>query len=331
MKFGMFYELQMPRPWTDTAEYDTLWDAVRQVQYAEEMGFERVWLVEHHFLTEFAHSSAPEVMLAVMAQHTKKMRLGFGVVLAPVHHPLHVAARASTLDILSDGRVDVGVGRTKGPYQLTPFGTDVATTQSMMVETLECLPRMWCDEVFQPRRRELDDSAAGGDTASVAEAASAAVDGVHAGGHLPAGGSAGRRVPGEHAGRDGQDAGVGERVLRGHRERQSGGSVHEPAGGGVDDRVLRRRRRQGAAEGRGGCGVVPGAEPAAVRAGMGRRGYGRGAGGVPVLRAGRRGARGRAVASERGRRTRSSRRRRRRTNCWAAAGTAWAIPTRASG
>ena len=87
MKFGMFYELQMPRPWTDTAEYDTLWDAVRQVQYAEEMGFERVWLVEHHFLTEFAHSSAPEVMLAVMAQHTKKMRLGFGVVLAPVHHP----------------------------------------------------------------------------------------------------------------------------------------------------------------------------------------------------------------------------------------------------
>ena len=148
MKFGMFYELQMPRPWTDTAEYDTLWNAVRQVQYAEEMGFERTWLVEHHFLTEFAHSSAPEVMLAVMAQHTKKMRLGFGVVLAPVHHPLHIAARASTLDILSDGRVDVGVGRTKGPYQLTPFGTDVARTQSMMVETLECLPRMWCDEVF---------------------------------------------------------------------------------------------------------------------------------------------------------------------------------------
>ena len=148
MKFGMFYELQMPRPWTDTAEYDTLWNAVKQVQYAEEMGFERVWLVEHHFLTEFAHSSAPEVTLAVMAQHTKKMRLGFGVALAPVHHPLHVAARASTLDILSDGRVDVGVGRTKGPYQLTPFGTDVAQTQSMMVETLECLPRMWCDEVF---------------------------------------------------------------------------------------------------------------------------------------------------------------------------------------
>ena len=148
MKFGMFYELQMPKPWSDNAEYNTLWQAVEQVSYAEEMGFERVWLVEHHFLTEFAHSSAPEVTLAIMAERTKKMRLGFGVVLAPVHHPLHVAARTATLDIFSNGRVDVGVGRTKGPYQLTPFGTDVSQTQSMMVETLECLTGMWTQEVF---------------------------------------------------------------------------------------------------------------------------------------------------------------------------------------
>ena len=162
MKFGMFYELQMPRPWTDTAEYDTLWNAVRQVQYAEEMGFERVWLVEHHFLTEFAHSSAPEVMLAVMAQHTKKMRLGFGVVLAPVHHPLHVAARASTLDILSDGRVDVGVGRTKGPYQLTPFGTDVAHDPEHDGRNAGVPAPHVVRRGVQPRRRELDHSAAGG-------------------------------------------------------------------------------------------------------------------------------------------------------------------------
>ena len=148
MRFGMFYELQMPKPWTEKAEYNTLWQAVEQVTYAEEMGFEHVWLVEHHFLPEFAHSSAPEVTLAVMAQHTSKMRLGFGVVLTPVHHPLHVAARAATLDIFSNGRVDVGVGRTKGPYQVTPFGTDVSQTQSMMIETLECLPGMWTQEVF---------------------------------------------------------------------------------------------------------------------------------------------------------------------------------------
>ena len=148
MRFGMFYELQMPKPWSENAEYNTLWQAVEQVAYAEEMGFEQVWLVEHHFLSEFAHSSAPEVTLAIMAERTTKMRLGFGVVLAPVHHPLHVAARVATLDIFSNGRVDVGVGRTKGPYQLTPFGTDVAQTQGMMIETLECLPGMWTQDVF---------------------------------------------------------------------------------------------------------------------------------------------------------------------------------------
>ncbi|HLF04868.1 MAG TPA: LLM class flavin-dependent oxidoreductase [Dehalococcoidia bacterium] len=148
MRFGLFLELQMPKPWTATSEYDCLWQAVKQVSYAEEVGFEHVWLVEHHFLSEFAHSSAPEVTLAVMAQHTSTMRLGFGVVLAPVHHPLHVAARVATLDILSNGRVDVGVGRTKGPYQLTPFGVDVGDTQDLMLETLQCLPGMWTQEVF---------------------------------------------------------------------------------------------------------------------------------------------------------------------------------------
>ena len=148
MRFGMFFELQMPKPWSPNAESDTFWNAIEQVTFAEEMGFERVWLVEHHFLAEFAHSSAPEVTLAVMAERTSTMRLGFGVVLSPVHHPLHVAARVATLDILSHGRVDVGVGRTKGPYQLNPFGTDVSQAHSMMLETLDCLPGMWTQEVF---------------------------------------------------------------------------------------------------------------------------------------------------------------------------------------
>ena len=148
MRFGMFFELQMPKPWSANAESDTFWQAIEQVTLAEEMGFEQVWLVEHHFLSEFAHSSAPEITLAIMAERTSKMRLGFGVVLTPVHHPLHVAARVATLDIFSHGRVDVGVGRTKGPYQLNPFGTDVSDAHSMMLETLECLPGMWTQEVF---------------------------------------------------------------------------------------------------------------------------------------------------------------------------------------
>ena len=67
----------------------------------------------------------------MLSQHTTKMRLGFGVVLLPVHHPLHVAAKTATLDIMSDGRVDVGVGRAGNPYQLEPFGVKLEDTRGI--------------------------------------------------------------------------------------------------------------------------------------------------------------------------------------------------------
>ena len=105
----------MPRPAPPGAEQQRLREITEQVVLAEEMGFEHVWFVEHHFLTEWAHSSAPEVMLAVLSQHTTKMRLGFGVVLLPVHHPLYVAAKTATLDIMSDGRVVRGRGPRRQP------------------------------------------------------------------------------------------------------------------------------------------------------------------------------------------------------------------------
>ena len=123
--------MQVPRPAPTGAEQQRLREITEQVVLAEEMGFEHVWFVEHHFLTEWAHSSAPEVMLAVLSQHTTKMRLGFGVVLRPVHHPLHVAAKTATLDIMSDGRVDVGVGRAGNPYQLEPFGVKLEDTRGI--------------------------------------------------------------------------------------------------------------------------------------------------------------------------------------------------------
>lgn len=148
MKFGMFYEVQVPRPATPEAEHERLREIVDQVVLAEEMGFENVWFVEHHFLTEWAHSSASEVMLAVLSQHTSKMRLGFGVVLLPVHHPLHVAVKTATLDIMSGGRVDVGVGRAGNPYQLTPFGIDLEDTRGIWEESLSMLPNIWTQEIY---------------------------------------------------------------------------------------------------------------------------------------------------------------------------------------
>jgi hypothetical protein len=81
MRIVLFYQIQIPKPCTTQSETQRYWEMLEQVEYAEEMGFESVWFVEHHFLTEWAHCSASEVMLAAISQHTTTMRLGFGVIL----------------------------------------------------------------------------------------------------------------------------------------------------------------------------------------------------------------------------------------------------------
>ena len=148
MKFGMMYELEVPKPWSERSEYDVFHEAVEQAVFAEKMGFEYVWLVEHHFLEQFAHSSAPEVWLAYVAALTKTIRLGHGVVLlgGRINHPVRIAERIATLDILSSGRVDFGTGRGSNPFQIEPFGVDLATSREEWEELVDVIPRMWKDE-----------------------------------------------------------------------------------------------------------------------------------------------------------------------------------------
>lgn len=148
MKFGLFYQIQVPKPWHEASESKRLHEALEQITYAEEMGFDSVWFSEHHFRPVWSHNSAPDLTLAAVSQRTSRIRLGIGVVLAPIHHPLHVAARMATLDILSHGRVDVGLGRTGYPYQLTPYGAKLEDTRGMWQEFAEVLPRIWTEEVF---------------------------------------------------------------------------------------------------------------------------------------------------------------------------------------
>src|SRR6478736_5636052 len=110
MKFGIFYEHQLPRPWGADGEHKLLKDALDQVELADKLGIDHVWEVEHHFLEEYSHSSAPEVFLAACSQRTKDIRLGHGIVQLPpgFNHPARVAERVATLDLISDGRVDFG-------------------------------------------------------------------------------------------------------------------------------------------------------------------------------------------------------------------------------
>jgi len=162
MRIGLFYQIQVPKPWTAESESQRIYEALEQIPYAEQQGFESVWFSEHHFRPVWSHNSAPDLTLAAVSQRTSRIRLGVGVVLAPIHHPLHIAQRMATLDILSHGRVDVGLGRTGYPYQLTPYGTDLRDTRGIWQEFADVLPRIWTQEeiaydgtYYQIPRREV--------------------------------------------------------------------------------------------------------------------------------------------------------------------------------
>src|SRR5215468_177756 len=139
MKFGMLYEMETPRPWHALSEYNTYWEALAQVELADRVGFDYIWEVEHHFLEEYAHSSAPEVFLAACAARTSRIRIGHGVVLAPpgYNHPARVAERIATLDLVSDGRVDWGTGESASRVELEGFGIDHEQKKAMWAEAVE--------------------------------------------------------------------------------------------------------------------------------------------------------------------------------------------------
>ena len=150
MKFGLFYEHQLPRPWSEDAEYDLLRDALEQCALADALGFDYVWEVEHHFLEEYSHSSAPEVFLAAVSQRTKRLRLGHGIVQTPpgFNHPARVAERIATLDLVSNGRVDFGTGESSSEAELGGFLIDPADKRAMWEEGLRVALRCLSESPF---------------------------------------------------------------------------------------------------------------------------------------------------------------------------------------
>lgn len=139
MQFGLFYEHQHPRPWTEGSELRLYQDALDQIELADRIGFDILWEAEHHFLEEYAHSSAPEVFLAACSQRTKRMRLGHGITLMPPNysHPARVAERIATLDLVSNGRVEWGTGESASMIELEGFGVDPALKSAMWREATE--------------------------------------------------------------------------------------------------------------------------------------------------------------------------------------------------
>ncbi|MDX6672212.1 MAG: hypothetical protein QOI91_2575 [Solirubrobacteraceae bacterium] len=150
MRFGVFYEHQLPRPWDDGAEQRLIADALDQVELADRLGFDYVWEVEHHFLEEYSHSSASEVFLAAASQRTQRIRLGYGIVAMPpgYQHPARVAEKVAMLDLVSGGRCEFGSGETSSGAELGGFGVDRDSKRAQWEEALDVATRMFVEEPF---------------------------------------------------------------------------------------------------------------------------------------------------------------------------------------
>ena len=156
MKFGLFYELQLPKPagqpqWNPEDEHKIYHDMLDQVELADSLGFDYVFEVEHHFLEEYSHSSAPEMMMAALSQRTKNIRLGHGIVLMPpgYNHPARVAERIAALDLLSDGRVEFGTGESASTMEMGGFEVERAQKKAMWEECTREAANMMVQTPYQ--------------------------------------------------------------------------------------------------------------------------------------------------------------------------------------
>lgn len=144
MRFGIFYEHQLPRPWNEGDEARLFHEALEQVQLADRLGYDYAWEVEHHFLEEYSHSSAPEVFLAACAALTRTIRLGHGIrqVIPNYNHPARTAEGLATLDIISNGRLDFGIGEGATRLELGGFGIPAKDKRALALEAAEQIANM---------------------------------------------------------------------------------------------------------------------------------------------------------------------------------------------
>src|SRR5271154_1183901 len=163
MKFAMFHEIPLAKPWGPRSEYEAYQNTIEPAKLGDRMGFHSFWTVEHHFLDEYSHCSNPEVLYGAIAARTERIRLGYGVRLMPqpYNHPVRTAESTAVLDLISDGRVAFGTGRSSTRAELEGFGVDPAETRGMWQEAIEHVVGCWTNDEDEfsgqhwqmPRRR----------------------------------------------------------------------------------------------------------------------------------------------------------------------------------
>jgi alkanesulfonate monooxygenase SsuD/methylene tetrahydromethanopterin reductase-like flavin-dependent oxidoreductase (luciferase family) len=150
MEFGLSFGAQLINP-TPARERELLQSILRQAVYAEKMGFNRVWAVEHHATKWYSHMSAPEIFLTAVAAKTSRIRIGHGVVCMAFNYnfPTRVCERAAMLDVISNGRLDLGAGRGGMPQELALCNVDGSKTTDEVEETLRIIGQAWLNEEFE--------------------------------------------------------------------------------------------------------------------------------------------------------------------------------------
>lgn len=156
MKLDLFYEFDAAKPWDGPHPYGqrareqkTYREAMEQIRLADALGYNTVWLVEHHFRVGRSHMPCSEAVLGALSQITRQIKLGFGVTLAPFGfiHPARIAEKVATVDVLSGGRVEWGTGRST-PMEQTAFLVDRASVLDHSFEAIEIVTAMWREELF---------------------------------------------------------------------------------------------------------------------------------------------------------------------------------------
>jgi len=138
MHFDLFYELSVPEQ-LGCSEQQIFSQALDEISLADSLNYKTAWLVEHHYMKGYSHSSAPELFLAALSQRTKKIRLGHAIVPLPYSHPIRVAEKAATLDILSNGRLEFGFGRGFSPKEYDSFGVAMGDSRTVTQESFEII------------------------------------------------------------------------------------------------------------------------------------------------------------------------------------------------
>ena len=150
MKFSMIFEAQVEFG-TPDVERQQILNCIEQAVYAEEMGFDAVWAVEHHALVEYSHMSAPEIFLSAVAAKTDRIRVGHAAVCMPFgyNHPVRVAERAAALDIISGGRLNLGAARGGTAQEMALCGVDPELSTAQVKEALTFIGHCWREDTIE--------------------------------------------------------------------------------------------------------------------------------------------------------------------------------------